>query len=59
MTIAGLLQQLFNLGQQTDFLNSARAARDFWVLVALAVCVLVVGSVALHAAHRRSTRLPH
>jgi len=42
MTIQGLLSTLFNLGAQTDFWNSNRAARDFWLVFAAAVVVAIV-----------------
>jgi hypothetical protein len=59
MTVAELLSNLFNLGQRTDFWNSMRAARDFWMLVALGTACAVVAMVAYHAAHHHVHRLRH
>ncbi len=57
MTIAQLLRALFNLGAQTDFWNSAQAARDFWLVFGTAI---VLGILYASARGIRRRRLhPH
>lgn len=60
MTIAQLLSSLFNLGAQTDFWNSNAAARDFWIVFAVALAAAVVYFFARKVRRRRrGHRLGH
>jgi hypothetical protein len=53
MTIAQLISALFNLNAQTDFWNSNTAARDFWVIFAVAVVAAIVYFSLRTLRHRR------
>jgi hypothetical protein len=55
MTNSALLAKLFNLSQHTDTWNSAEAARDFWILAAVVLC-LAVGATILITNHRQAAR---
>jgi hypothetical protein len=57
MTIPALLSRLFDLGRQTDFLNSSHAAWDFWGLVAIAALVAI--AIAVVQANRPHAPRPH
>jgi hypothetical protein len=56
MTIAGLLSALFNLGAQTDFWNSNQAARDFWLVFAVALIAGIAYFSLRLVRHRRRGR---
>jgi hypothetical protein len=52
-----MLSRLFDLGRQTDFLNSTHAAWDFWGLVA--IVALVATAVAVLRSNRPRAHRSH
>jgi hypothetical protein len=59
MHIAQLLSSLLNLGAQTDFWNSSQAARDFWIIFAVAVALVIAVIAVRSNNHHRTPRLRH
>jgi hypothetical protein len=59
MTIAHLLNSLFNLGAQTDYLNSSDAARLFWMGAIVAIAAAIAIGIAVGSRRHRSPRLRH
>jgi len=59
MTLPQLIGSILNLGAQTNALNSNSAAREFWLIFAVGV-VIVLAAFAIRSARTpRPPRLPH
>jgi len=57
MTHERLVAALFNLGAHSDFLNSKDAARDFWLVFAVAaVCAIAYFTLRTARRNRRRGR---